>query len=661
MKKNLLTISALILSISSASAQVLSYVGDGAKLYVGEDALVYNGGGMKIKANGVVQNHGNVMLVGGAGDVFATVDASNSPKTNGGNFYNKVNTNGPLEFGNTHSAEGIDYTYGQLYIAGLTQANITGYVNQEYIRESHGDYQQIGIPFYDKEIILGLSTDFGVTFTNNRWTETEILKWNNRKARFDNLAQNERTNNVGHNYYAIGAEATGLKTTVNNTKKDIIGRPNAEESAPPVVLKDSGAGYNYGVGGNNRNYYNEKYNSYLQDGFELAAGGNPWEGNFGKNLYQFSNPYLTNIDLANIARETGTVTDGVNISNIYGVRLEPVGVTFNTTNGSESTAYKYITFGQGGVPAGDVAYGMVRPMATFVIKLKDNTQSSLSFDKLRRFKYKSRAEGTSYSVSAAKNAYFTGAGTLKQLGIVGLDANGMEVERTYYVVSPTATTGYVSNNINNSVQYAAPISSNFGSYEENVNGGYGEVTDYMLYINEANENNFLGKNIKVVSYNPDIKSFKFEIRENAELVSDGTHTLSQGIGFYYKGADGEVKEAKQGEIVSLDSYDQEGTIEYDFYYGEPNTAILGVDDTKVPSRTQVVYNPSLQNYVVIFDRNWKKADIKVYDLSGKLILSDSNIETTDNYEIKLQDNLKSGYVVDIVSDNGQKLTKKILK
>jgi hypothetical protein len=34
----------------------------------------------------------------------------------------------------------------------------------------------------------------------------------------------------------------------------------------------------------------------------------------------------------------------------------------------------------------------------------------------------------------------------------------------------------------------------------------------------------------------------------------------------------------------------------------------------------VVYNPAISNYIVRFDPSWKKADIEVYDMSGKLYL-----------------------------------------
>jgi hypothetical protein len=93
------------------------------------------------------------------------------------------------------------------------------------------------------------------------------------------------------------------------------------------------------------------------------------------------------------------------------------------------------------------------------------------------------------------------------------------------------------------------------TFEEAPIGGYdyNQTSKYWLYINEANENDFKGKNIKLVNYSSNIKSYRFEIRENAELVSDGTHTLSAGTGFYVRDAinNGQVIEAKQGGVVLL--------------------------------------------------------------------------------------------------------------
>ena len=129
MIKNLLTLTVLG-AFLSANGQILSYLDSNANVYVGKNALVYNGGGMKIKNNAQVLNYGNVMIVGSNTDVFKTVDASNVDKTEtngGGNFINKLNDPANYASVNSPSSPSI-YTYGQLYISGLIQNNVTAIV-----------------------------------------------------------------------------------------------------------------------------------------------------------------------------------------------------------------------------------------------------------------------------------------------------------------------------------------------------------------------------------------------------------------------------------------------------------------------------------------------------------------------------------------------------
>jgi hypothetical protein len=118
------------------------------------------------------------------------------------------------------------------------------------------------------------------------------------------------------------------------------------------------------------------------------------------------------------------------------------------------------------------------------------------------------------------------------------------------------------------------------------------------------------------------------------LVNNGVHQLSSGIGFYYKAANGNLQQAVQGGTTSAI------TTEADLYYGEPAGVVLATNDTKSPSRTLVVYNPAIDNYIVRFDPNWKKADIEVYDMSGKLVISKKAVETSRDFVIELDKNIK---------------------
>ena len=143
MKKNLLTLGVLITSLS-ASAQadkVLTHIGDAGVFYVGNGALVYNGGGLQTKESGKMEVSGNVMVVGnGNDDAFKTINSSNGDKVDGGNIVLKLND--PTNFATS--------TYGQLYITGVSQDRIKGIVDKQYRDLLQGSFQQMSIPFAGK-------------------------------------------------------------------------------------------------------------------------------------------------------------------------------------------------------------------------------------------------------------------------------------------------------------------------------------------------------------------------------------------------------------------------------------------------------------------------------------------------------------------------------
>jgi hypothetical protein len=661
MRKSLFAIGLLAISYS-VQAQILCHVDANANMYVSKGTLVYSGGGLQMKGNGTIENHGNFMVSGTATDVVKTIDASNVDKTEangGGNFINKLNEPTAYATVNTNNSTATPvYTYGQLFITGIPQANLTGIVDEEFRQVRHGDYQQVGMPFYFKTPST-LNTELGKTFNATRRSKNDVLYWNNGTTQFVHLSPINGIYKFGdaappYFYWAIG----GAGLDVSNVTRTVKGRP-VSDIGTSVTLQNAGNGINFGAGGNNLNAFREKYNTYLQDSFELVTGA-AWVGNYGKNLYQFGNPFLTNLDLSKIAyNEPAASGDGVNLSNIYGVRLDVSGVVSNQ-GGSTSSAYKAITF-NAGVPTGDLDYMMIRPLGAFVIKLNDNNNTDvLNFANLRRFNYYSRDANTNYNVNASRNAAgSTSNGTVKQLGVIALDANGVEIGKTYYVVYPNATTGHSAAA---KTQYAASTADVVGTFEESTNGGYDNnyTSKYWLYINEANENDFKGKNVMLATYSSNVKSFKFEIRENAELVSKGTHQLSSGTGFYYKAPNGTVKEAKQGDVIPAT-----GT-EYNLYYGAPEASSarnLAMDGAAVKptSRTKVVYNPDVTNYIVRFDPEWKKADIEVYDMSGKLVISKKAVSTSTDFVIELSNSIKNSYVVKIVSDKGETVNTKILK
>ena len=648
----------LALSLSVTAQNVIFSANKDAVFYVGENALVYNGGGLQTVDNAIYDVQGNVMVVGTSSDDFKTLTSPVLPstvfttKTTGSNFILRLNT----------PATSATSTYGQLYINGLLQGNITATVDKEYRTPKHGTYQQIAMPFNGKTLssLSGSTSTIGTlgkTFSNTRYSRNEILTWNNATAVSDNFSVSSTTPKsttyymLGSNNFDSGNPPAAMPANApvaNGSVYTLRGVPYADGASE--TLLNAANGINFGTGGNATNSYNERYNTYLQDDWEVAT---PWNlTTFGKNIYQFGNPYFTNLDFSFIGvTETGTVTDNNVISNIQGIRYDP-GTVVSLANGSTySLAAKFINFTSGALPSpvGDVGL-IVKPMQTFVIKLRSNTSQALTLNNSRRFSNSARVDGPGgYSVTAAKGAT---AGTVKQLGVIALDQDGQELARTYYAVYPTAITGY---NTQSNVQSSLGSQNIIGTYEEDINGGYdmNYMNSYWLYINEANETDFFGKAVPLALYSNNIKSLKFEVRENSKPIENGEHNLSTGIGFYYKAANGTISEIAQNQIIPV------AGDEYNLYYGKSNI-VLGTGGTAKPSRTRVVYNGALDKFVVRFDPQWKKSDINVYDMSGKLIISQKNVLTDKDFEINLT-KFNSGYIVTAVSETGEKISSKIIR
>ncbi|WP_106918181.1 T9SS type A sorting domain-containing protein [Chryseobacterium aurantiacum] len=658
MRKSLFAIGLLAISYS-VQAQILCHVDTNANMYVSENTLVYSGGGVQTRGNGLLDVHGNIMIVGSGTDALKTIDAGGADKTDGGNIVLRLNT--PATYASS--------TYGQLYIDGLSQSNITGVVSKEYLTDKHGTgnyFQQVALPFFGKAY-NSLSTELGKTFGVVRNIQNPgnvnndlILQWNNLQAKSDHVTNLATTTSNSTGYYMLGSRNNNLNTNTppaSATVYTLNGKPYAA-LATPVNLQNGGNVY-FGPNGNGANSYGEAYNSYLQDQFDLPNG--EWNPTYGKNIYQFGNPFFTNLDLSKIGFiESGTVTDGNNITNLMGVEYTAGNVVTLANGYTYTTGALKQTFNLDGTPVGDIGL-IIKPMQPFIIKLRDNSAQTLNFNTLRRFKDVVRANGTDYNVNAARVSNKSNATSVKQLGVIGLDASGNEIGRTYYVVSPTATTGHQIS-IATTVQAAASSTNPIGTFEEALNGGYDPNYNakYWLYINEANESNFLGKDVLLYNFDyskPDKKivSYKFEIRENANLIPAGVHALSSGTGFFYKASNGTVQEAKQGDVIPVSSKS------YNLYYGAPDKGSLATKETGALSRTMVVYNPAISNYIVRFDPDWRKADIEVYDMSGKLIISKKSVDASRDFVIELDGSVKSSYIVKVVSDKGVIVNTKILK
>ena len=677
MKRKIFTLGLLSLAFS-ANAQSLLGVQDQASLHIKEDALIYSGGELKTVENGVIDNFGNVMIVGGG---FKTVTASNTDKTNGGNFILRLWTKPGITNGDIVNGGDV-IKYGQLYIDNQTpQTQVTGIVDKEYKDNAHGAYQQMAIPFYNKTF-ASLSSELGANLSGNRWNRTGILVWNNERVRFDHFVPSNNTTDIllaGRNavenkgatsYYAIGSRnfnafSGGNLNSLSTRVFTIKGVPFA--GTITGTLTGAGQNVDFGPGGSYTNYFNERYNSYLGDFWEYTSS--PWTGNYGKNIYQFGNPYLTNLNL----KYLGTL-----ISTLKGVRIEPG----TAVKASGDTSGVYISY-TGGIAVGDVKRPMVRPMGTFVVKLSAGT-TPLDFGKLRKFAYSASSSATptynggvtvqskssngelllselselsTNSTTKIANARLSNS-TVKQLGVIALDADGKEIGRTYYVVHANGISGQPTKL---TTQVTANSKTVIGTFEESKKGGVDEdlINSYWLYINEANENDFKGKEIPMRVYSSDVKSLAFEILENAEDIADGQERLSSGESFYIFDGRKHVLVGNNRKIsVSSDA-------NFGLYYGKPAELVSSkntIATIQKPSATVLAYDESIAAHKILFDPEWKKATVQVFDLSGRLIFSQANVDATKGeFVVNLPNAVRGTYVVTAVSDTGKKFSQKVIK
>ena len=677
MKRKIFALGLLSLAFS-ANAQSLLGVQDQASLHIKEGTLIYGGGELKTVGSGVVDNFGNVMIVGGG---IKTVTTTNTDKTDGGNIilrlWSNATTNGSIVNG------GTVIKYGQLYIDGVSQSDVTGIVDKEYKDNAHGAYQQMAIPFY-KKTFASLSTELNANLSGKRSNRTGVLVWNNRKIRFDHFDPTVTTNNTtdiklaGHpvanngatSYYAIGSRyfnafTGGTANTLGTNVFTIKGVPFAGNIT--ASLTGSGVGVDFGAEGKNTNYYGERYNSYVGDHWEHSIVANRWKDNYGKNIYQFGNPYLTNINLKYI----GTVID-----NLVGVRVDP---STNVKATGAETGGVYVSY-VGGVATGDVKQAIVRPMGTFEVKLSAPSTRVLDFSQLRKFAYEANSSNTSTypggvtvlsepaseslfsEMSTNSTARITNNisnSTVKQLGVIALDADGKELGRTYYVVHANGVSGQPTKL---SSQVTANSKNVIGTFEEAKKGGVDEdlIESYWLYINEANENDFKGKEVPMRIYSSDVKSLAFEILENAEDIADGQERLSSGESFY-------IFDGKKHVLIGNNKKIAISSTDADFglYYGKPAELASSretIATIQKPSATILAYDESIAAHKILFDPEWKKATVQVFDLSGRLIFSQANVDATKGeFVVNLPSAVRGTYIVTAVSETGKKFSQKVIK
>ena len=636
MKRSILTLGMLALGfLTKAQTTDYTYVANGVEMTIAPELLytVY-GGKITIVGTGKITNSGNVMIINtfsnNAG--FRTLTTAGLPKTDGGNFILKM-----------YDTNLSNLRYGQLDFE--RNMIVTGVVDKEYKDNHHGSYQQIALPFVGKklselsaELLSSPNTfKFGAGNRANRYSGEAIMKYSNQYARFDDTAVTDVSN--VDTYYILGTKNFNASAGVKTVKGVPMGMDYMDMIPAGGKLSSDVV---FGTNGSKQNYYRERYNTYIQDQWDAAT---PWTGNFGKNIIMYGNPFLTNFDLIN---QLPTWTN----NDILGIRLEPTLVTTASSGGTQSAGAKNVTYTAAGMPSGDVT-AIIKPMQTFVLKFRNNNAQTLNFWNGRRFAYTARPYLATPSVLSRGSA-----GSLKQLGVIALDEHGNELGRTYYVVYPEAQTGKPATY---STQVAAGSQNIIGTFEEKPSGGIDEELQntYWLYINEANQSDFKGKEIPLKIYSDKVRALKFEVRENAVEVPDSQEKFRNGQSFYIsKGND--LVTVGHNKTIPVSASDNS----FGLFYGKPSgyNDVSSAGNVAKPSATVVAFDEATKEYKIFFDPAWNTAKVEVYDLSGRLIYSKDKVDTkAGEFTLSLPSGNRATYVVKAVSETGSVFSQKIIK
>lgn len=648
MKKTLLVI-VFVASYFNASAQTyLTHVGKDALVTINDGALLYNGGGLNFinDATAKLNNHGDIMIVKN----FSTDAVTLQNSSNLTLVFGEVS---PL---NTALNREV---YGQLFITGIAQGSISGKLDKQYLSDydhsnNTGGSQQIGIPFFGfttADLVASLpgAGNFNLTSTasslTGRYAHNSLFRWNNQRSQFDQIVGAATPMGLPTDYFIIPtvkADGTTASWDPKNLKSVWKGTPVADQTATtnavPLLISSR---VSFGSDGSTTNDYRERYNTYLDDPF----GETKWTTNYGKNMSQFSNPFLTNIDLYNITSTGLTGVRGIAYYADASVNwTAPVGTTYN------GAATLVMATATGGVfQGGDIDRKklLIKPLTAVMIKFDATANRTANLDITRRFAQTSRNAVTNpiNSVTTARAASNIPSDLLvKQIAVVAYDSADKEIGRTYYAVSPSSITG-VSEDAR--LQGFFDGSAVF-TKEEISTGGEDTSLNRQLYINEANEIDYKGKEIPLYVNNNAVSKFKFELYEGGERVS----TLSNGKNFYFK-KDNTVTKLNDGDVFQVNS------MTYGLYYDRP-MAFLAVNSPGY-TRAQTIIAKKDQDWVVSFAQTWKVAEVSVYSAAGQLLHTEKNISTINDYTVPLISKANGLYIIKATSESGEVVVKKVVK
>ena len=680
MKKNLLTIGFLALSLGVFNAQILTYVDNNAKLFVGSGALLYSGGNFQLNSSvdKSVENKGNITIVGD---------------------YLKGSTAGTAvdgkEFVNVYTGAN---DYGQVKIlstAGNTDARMT---MQRPTASSAYFNATFPIAFPYKDNVNYLMTSFGKALADFKGDcaigancgpsiyNMTLRKWNNNKLVND--AVPTASTFVAGDYYLLNMrDASMMAAMVGKIGYKGTPSPGAYSATAKGVINGSTetafSNLQYNTWKEYVNQYNEKYKTYLGD-------VNTTSLTYAKNTYRFGNPYTSNLDLSAFDganawlyiknnsgyRNIKEATTDLMIKDFYVTkRTSSYGITWNPVTGSEdnntsgsSTYHKAMYDGTNWT--GDAQALLIRPLETFNLNFAMINPTNLGGTRILDVEVKFNDNHKTYSYSPSGSLGTT------PIPYGRVAANSLRTESTSQKLASNTYNFYQAGIflVNNNKILGSPaflVGSNYntesGTASTNTNNIYAfgikpdasVAYDSKKDINTFNSNTYVGKPMGI-GFNNLVVGNEYEFRFNLYEGSIFNEVKDLSADKFYL-LDKETQ--KVSEVSSANSYkfvvsNNDYNSRFEVYWKSYSPqGTLGTDVVNNTNKSTFVYYDNGSNKIR-FEKS-SKANIQIYEMGGKLVSDIANVATVNDYLLKLENN--KAYIILVKYEDGTVRTLKTIK
>lgn len=655
-----------------------TYVTGNAKIKVQPNTLFYHGGSFNIKAAAsdpsVISNDGNIKINGA--------------------FVNEV----PLGKNFVSTYNESNGNYGQVIISATaataenaTQNRLT--MQKMPIDPTTSDWGQFAIPYRFGTVKDAFETVFTegietvIYQSGNRYNHS-VMTWDNiTRPEYDHIAPTVAVNPTDYVILNLVSHSELMDYMSNGAPLSYSGRPANEPhnvTYRPGLYADSNVPWD--TWKLRRNIYGEQYQTYIED-YVRESTTNP---HFGRYLFQFGNPYTSNIDLSRIGQNESD-GDGVFVENLAGVFKVSTN-SWTTANGVGigGSGYLKATFdSSNNTWAGDAQALIVKPFEGFYIGLSDvlpdrNDRTFTFNNGLKTFSNvpnnsgggglsKMGAEGE-FGFGEANteerinpNAYLNHANastktTFYQLGLNLYTENDQPTGNTVYVVVDS----YSQNGVNGVLEAGYPdFERGFFLSQENADGTEVEVPNRKMQINAIHPR-FVSKPIPLFFTTPQddidgyyVKADLFYRNIFNKLNLEDVNYIDGNSFFFYDKAQDILLPITTDFSYYIERPDQVPSARYVVYWNggpENSSEKLNVSD-ELDGLTQIYKDG--ETHKIRFNESWSTADIAVYDLAGRAIFRKDGVKTDVDFKLDLPNT--SVYVVKIQSNTGEAFTQKILR